>query len=261
MYKYLYLVLFFLLYHLQASQIIVNDINHALSKTEKNKLIKIMNKEIHFHKKHMYLPHQITYNLRLCNTEQLKKYKKLRSNLYGGIYSSKNNEAVIKKGSHFLRTTIHESNHYIIRLGFKHPPSWIDEGLAEYFETTYLSHGKVYVKVHPEDKKRLINWYKRGEIPPLASVLSWSRVFWNHLDSNTNRDFKSRKIAWGLIYFLMNTKEHRKALHNIIKALKKSNHENIVMVIQRNYKGGFSKFQKDFFSFLQKMPNRQRLDF
>ena len=254
-------IILFQLQNIDASTIKINDINNALNKSEISKLTMIMNKEINFHKQHMTLPHKITYNLRICNKAQLKKYKKLQSNLYLGIFNYATNEAIIKKGSHFFRTTVHESNHYIMRLGFKNPPNWIDEGLAEYFETAYISNGDVFVRIHADNRKRLQNWYKNGEIPPLASVLSWSSVFWRHLDSKASRDFKSRKIAWGLIYFLMNSKENRQSLHKIIKVLKNNHNKNIVMIIQSNYIGGFSKFQKDFFSFLQKMPNKQKLLF
>jgi hypothetical protein len=247
------LIILFQLQNIHAASIKINDINHALTKKETSILKTILNIEANFYNKFAHLPASATYNIRIAGKQQLKQYRILQSNSVSGIYSVAKKEAIIKKGRHMFRTMIHESNHFLISLRLKNIPTWVNEGLAEYFETTYISHNQAYAKVHHNDQKKLQQWHKTGQTPALASVLLWKGRSWYYLD------YKSRKFSWGLIYFLMSTENGKQLLSKIIRETKKHRNKSSIMIIQANYKGGFEAFQKDFYAFLYRMPSKHKI--
>jgi len=254
--------LFFYVY-LNASQININDINHVLSKEQTKLLTQIIQKEVSFHKKHMRLPPSITYNLRICKNNRSKtcqQYPSLRSNMFVGLYVYKKHEAIIKQSNSMFLTIIHESNHMLIHVGKStHIPSWINEGLSEYYETATMINGTLFATIQRQSLHKLKKWHRNDQLPPMASILAWKRNYWKSVDQDRNRDYKSRTISWGLVYFLMSSNHGKNLLHTIIKVLRKKKHENIVMIIQKHYHGGFSAFQKDFYTFLDHMPSKQKL--
>ncbi len=83
---------------------------------------------------------------------------------------------------------------------------------------------------------------------PLEKFLMQSRQEWNQLNKREN--YKGYTLAWSVIYFFMSKPNRREILSDIIKDLKDKK-GNSVEVIERNYKGGFDKFEKDWYSFYE----------
>ncbi|NIS08126.1 MAG: DUF1570 domain-containing protein, partial [Candidatus Dadabacteria bacterium] len=78
-------------------------------------------------------------------------YHKLygRTNTDAGIFSPKTGEALVngsKYRNKVIAISIHEASHALIQPAGYRIPSWVNEGIAEYFETIEFSQNQVLFK-------------------------------------------------------------------------------------------------------------------
>ncbi len=102
-------------------------------------------------------------------------------------------------------TLYHEYTHYVLRNNLPYLPQWIDEGLAEYFETFSIERNKArFGHVHRGWSRHLqsSNWM------PLEEVLEVTNRSAAYRDPVKTLDFRGQ--AWALVDFLFEREEGRR---------------------------------------------------
>ena len=93
-------------------------------------------------------------------------------------------------------------------------------------------------------------------MPPLADFLQMSNTEWSR--TNQGPDYLNSTLSWGLVYFLMSTKEGQDVLVQTIRKLR-SGRRSALQILQMNYDGGLTALEADFRRFIETMPAKQVL--
>ena len=238
----------------------VKDLNSTLSKDDISKLITVIDKVVVFHSAHVSIPKVFEIPVRLFESErEYKKYQEKiskTSRSRNGFYSSSKKEVVVNKNEYYFKTIIHEAQHFILRSGLKSPPKWINEGLSEFYETSYIYSDKVYVKEQSQKRKRLQQWLREKALLALSQFLVLSNNDWKK--QNEKPEFRCSTISWGLVYFLMSTPDGKNILSLVIKELREDSGRSLVL-LEEYYEGGVKTLERDFYEFINKMPSMQEI--
>lgn len=132
-----------------------------------------------------------------------------------GFYSSMVNEAFVYKNSDFMSICLHEASHCLMESNFKRPPRWLNEGMAEFFETLdYDANGNLY----SSSQEGRLNSIRSGIALKDDTRL---RTFFklNASDFYTEGLTDNYSTAYSIIYFLIKSK-NSEALKHIIELIK-----------------------------------------
>ncbi|MBF0730203.1 hypothetical protein [Bacteroides acidifaciens] len=165
-----------------------------------------------------------------------------------GIYSPKLQKAIIlgrEKGQErSLAIIYHELSHHFVRqiLG-KFPPSWLNEGLSEYFEHCKVTKKGLRHTFTEYEQGRIRTMYMLGEIDLLAFMNSGRGKF---MKRQATDEQYSYILAHALVTFWIE-KAPRDTMKKLIVSLQNKNDSSTVSErIDSVYLGGFQKFEKDF---------------
>ena len=114
---------------------------------------------------------------------------------------------VVDGGSGFspAPTLYHEYTHYVLRNNLPYLPQWIDEGLAEYFETFAIERNKArFGHVHRGWSRHL----QSSTWMPIEEVLEVTTRSEAYRDPSKTLDFRSQ--AWALVDFLFEREQGRR---------------------------------------------------
>jgi peptidase MA superfamily protein/uncharacterized protein DUF4124 len=164
-----------------------------------------------------------------------------------GFYTIASNEAVV----HYLpdnldatrSTAIHEVSHLITAGHLGPTPSWLTEGLAEYFENIDVrgQSGVVYPNGHH------LALLRQTQLPTLAEFVAQSDTEWRGADRGLNY-----AISWSLVYFLMDGDPGMHALKDVVAQA----HDNFCKpwsaadALAAAYPGGMARLEGDWQSWL-----------
>ena len=91
----------------------------------------------------------------------------------------------------------HEYVHSLLHVNFRWIPSWLDEGLAEFYGYTRFEGDKMYIGAPPRNRRRLDILYQKVT-PPIATFITTRRFYQrNHEDL-----YMSYAQGWALVHFL-----------------------------------------------------------
>ena len=165
-----------------------------------------------------------------------------------GVYSSKLQKAIIlgrEKGrERSLAIIYHELSHHFVRqiLG-RFPPSWLNEGLSEYFEHCKVTKKGLHHTFPEYEQGRIRTMYMLGEVDLPTFINSGHGKF---MKRQTTDEQYSYILAHALVTFWIETVP-RDILKSLIASLQNKNDSSTVSErIDRVYPGGFQKFEKDF---------------
>ncbi len=193
--------------------------------------------------------------------DSYKKYQKKVSKTArseAGFYSRRLREVVVwknKSTEKMLRTIHHESSHFILRDKIPKCPKWLNEGLAEFYETCTINGPSMIIK--PQDKKdaRTKRSVRDMSIMPLKEYLALSNKEWTKL--NRRAENPASTIAWSLVYFLMSSDTGIRAVRGVMHSLshEKSKTFSSVKAIDRAYPGGLVNLERDWHRWI---PQKRR---
>nr|WP_276902462.1 DUF1570 domain-containing protein [Pedobacter kyonggii] len=192
---------------LYAQYVDINLVNCKISETEQKKIEKLIAYERMFCNEIFETRENITAPVKINLYGKSKDYR-LAQKTYSapinsaGFYIATINEAFVYKSSDFISVALHEASHSIFQFNFKKSPKWLNEGLAEFFETLdFDSEGNLYsfpqsgrikrikAGIGSKDSERLKNFFK-----------IYSGSFYGHdIDDNYN-------TAYSVIYFFIKSK-------------------------------------------------------
>lgn len=129
-----------------------------------------------------------------------------------GFYRISNNEAFVLYTEPFIdnasETAFHELSHLITAQQLGPTPPWLNEGIAEHFETLRIRDDRTEFSRNREHLQLL---YRRGLVP-LEELVGLSRRDWTEEDAP--RRYAS---AWALIAFLQSSPEGDETLQAVIQ--------------------------------------------
>jgi len=233
-----------------AQYVEINTVNCKISDTEQKKIEKLIAYERMFCNEIFETSNNITVPVKINLYGKSKDYR-IEKNKYNapsptGFYIPAINEAFIMKGSDFIPVALHEASHSIFQFNYQKAPKWLNEGLAEFFETLdFDSEGNLYsypqsnriksikAGLDFKDTDRLKNFFK-----------IYDGTFYGHgVDDNYN-------TAYSVIYFFIKSKS-TKGLKNIIKLTAQG--YDTEKAIELTY-GSFSAFEASYKQFYKLHP-------
>lgn len=201
---------------LHAQYVEINLVNCKITDSEQKKIEKLIAYERMFCNEIFETSNNITVPVKINLYGKYKDYRveKIKYNAPSstGFYISTINEAFIVKGSDFIPVALHEASHSIFQFNYQKAPKWLNEGLAEFFETLdFDNEGNLYS--YPQSNR--IKSIKAGldfkDTDRLKTFFKiYDGAFYGHgVDDNYN-------TAYSMIYYFVKNKSTR-ALKNIIK--------------------------------------------
>ncbi len=171
----------------------------------------------------------------------------------GGVYFPNANEGLINGGGRSRRgafiSTVHETTHAILQKKVKYVPNWINEGMAEYFETLSVKKGTISIPPQNRRYNQLAEFSKSGGSVSLQRYFSQNSGPFARSGQVHNQ--ANRTIAWSVVHFLMSSESGQKSLFRIIKDLRQSGGRNSVEIIDKNYTGGIEGLERKWLKYLR----------
>jgi Protein of unknown function (DUF1570) len=152
-------------------------------------------------------------------------------------------ELVTYQDANLWRVLAHEGFHQFIgyELG-QQIPTWLNEGMAQYFETSFIT-GTHFNTGQVSRNKLMMAQYLilSKKAPPLAQLITWDRgTFY----ANANVAYP---ISWAFVYFLLNSNNDRYEqgeFHRYLQDLKVGKDD--IKSLQRRFGWDINRLQSDF---------------
>ncbi|MCF7907543.1 MAG: DUF1570 domain-containing protein [Candidatus Omnitrophica bacterium] len=172
-----------------------------------------------------------------------------------GFFTSKTNEAVTywrKNTVAMLALVFHEVSHALLHNVMHHQPSWIDEGIAEYFESSLVEGDSLIVvpsKTKDRTFKQRLRW---NSVMDLPSFLKMSDEEWSNYENLP--DNPARGLAWSIVYYLMESNLGRIVLKKTLHHLDKEGDQPRAsfQALDLYYPGGVRQLEKDWHEWISK---------
>jgi hypothetical protein len=128
-------------------------------------------------------------------------------------------------------------------------PIWLNEGLAQYFETSYIANGRLHTGGIPEIKLQVAQYLMRSrKAPALSELLTMDRATF-YADGQVNYP-----MGWALVYYLLNrdaasfkNSQFRRYLQDL-----KMNSDS-VSAFRRRFGRDSAQWQKDFEQYILRL--------
>jgi hypothetical protein len=171
--------------------------------------------------------------------------------LWAGYYDPRSREIVVGSGERYRTTLVHELTHFVVGTVFEDAPSWLHEGLAEYFETAASDGGTLVVADDLEQRRRLGAWLRGTRQPDARQLLALNS--WSFHDEDVKGGATIRALAWSVVAFLMSSPEGRQTLADYMLALKDQGGLNSLSAFDRCYRGGAAAFERDWLAYVERV--------
>lgn len=235
---------------LYAQYVEINPVNCKINDNEQKKIEKLIAYERMFCNEIFETSENVTVPVKINLYGKFKDYRvekaKYNAPSTTGFYIPTINEAFIMKGSNFIAVVLHEASHSIFQFNYQKAPKWLNEGLAEFFETLdFDSEGNLYS--YPQSDR--IKSIKAGlDFKDTDRLKTFFRIydgtFYGHgVDDNYN-------TAYSIIYYFVKNKRTA-ALKNIIKLTAQG--YDTEKAIEVTY-GSFNAFERSYKQFYNLHP-------
>lgn len=237
--------------------VVIEDLNRTLSPDDKAFLQAQLRWQMAFHRQYHTLPEPLPVKVRLWPTTAA--YRAYQADISKtsmsskGFYSGSRRELVINGEKPGYRNTLaHEAQHLLLRLHKARPKPWINEGLAEYFETLEVQNGeRAFSRAQPDRVMRLQAFARAGQLPPLPAFFDESKSDWREREQQT--PYVNQDTAWALVYFLMQQSRGREALLAVLTAAE-NNSESPSVAQRVDAVYPLATLRTDFAAFLENVP-------
>lgn len=159
------------------------------------------------------LDHEFEPTIRLFgNIEVYRNYQKTYSTSSSSkaFYSRSARECIVnadRPANEVAESVYHETCHAFYHAIVERPPPWIDEGLAEVFETMEITKNNSHINVQKWRVRRLRKLLDENALPSLAKSISYTNKEWSRLSKEGMQDV--RNISWALFHILLNSDSGR----------------------------------------------------
>ena len=173
---------------------------------------------------------------------------------YAGVFIPATNEVAVWKWAEneqqVAQTILHESSHVLLYQLSPSAPVWLQEGLAQYFQTLETQpDGRQRISALPDAQKRIQTWVEQQRLITLRQYLSLDDAQWRKMAHQLNAI--PYTVAWATTAFLMSKPVGRSILRQLLQDLEKNHQKPTLQRIDHLYPGGLSRLEYDFFRWAQ----------
>ena len=168
-----------------------------------------------------------------------------------GFYNARTNQITTwgMADGHLLRLITHEVSHAISASHGRFVPTWLNEGLAEYFEQIDVAGLGARVPVSDHWLHVLKRRQMHRQPPDLRLVLDAQHQDWYAANSH---DAISYATSWSLVWFLMDSQEGRALVRDLLARTHNPASINTSALISTRWPGGLAAFTEDWRKWLGK---------
>lgn len=172
-----------------------------------------------------------------------QKFKSAQRKLVGkiisesGLYAPLPKLVMVYKWPRYLATTYHEMSHAIFHHHARWRPTWIDEGIAEYFKTAAID-SLENVTIGPHIF-RLQEMRKFAADSGSFSILKTINA--SHRKFHSRKEMKHYTMSWGIVYYLRT--HHDELFSTILYRI--GTGRGSEKVIEEEYPGGVIQLERD----------------
>lgn len=165
-----------------------------------------------------------------------------------GFYRMRSNEALILYTPEYrngaLGNAFHEVSHLVTASHLGATPPWLNEGLAEYYETLDVVDNGVRFAHNPLH----IQLLRRQGPLTIVDLTALSRKEW--MQSDAQRRYAS---AWSFMAFMLQSQDGQRTLQRVVQQAyqQRCNARADLRETLRDYPGGLQSLQADWFSWLE----------
>lgn len=174
---------------------------------------------------------------------------------------SPSRKEVVMLGTEFTDATLsvlfHECSHAIFHMEVAHGPKWINEGLAEVFESSKAQRDKVKVGYDKEWTEIIKHKLREGSLLSFKEYLNISSNGWREESARVERSYYT--VAWSMMRFLVSSEQGIAALKNDINDIKLRKNppwwqkDRLVEIFAEHYPGGIDKLDADWRNWISKL--------
>ncbi len=124
-----------------------------------------------------------------------------------GFYYTSEDEIVVGPSSERFKTLVHEMNHFLVEKIVPNPPTWLNEGLSEFFEEASLDPEGLKIRLPAWRQRSLQRWKNGGQQPNLSGILQMTPQ--DVLAHGEVGSYLLRALAWSIVDFLTSTESGR----------------------------------------------------
>jgi len=161
----------------------------------------------------------------------------------GGYFDGRAKKIVMyrDKNNNFLSLCYHELSHLFIRKKMRSPPTWLNEGLACYFESMEISAKTIKIKKNSRYIARLKTLSANRDVS-IANFITWNNCKFVQMLSYDGYGYA---VAYGIVWLLFQTDEH------ILISMMRDMRDGLSSADAFNqyYPGGLVQFESDFFTY------------
>jgi hypothetical protein len=211
----------------------------ALSAPEKRKIEAVAHYEKDFFEAVFGAKKLAPIYISICGTRKIYKRKDPPRGS-AGFYSPRKKSIAVLYTTDFMSTCYHECSHALFHAFAKQRPTWLDEGIATYFEQAAVdSAGTVTIlssRSRFAEMKQIVT-EKHFSIVPLTG--------YSHKRFHRWREHRHYTLSWGIVYFLM--RQHRETFGTIVYRIGTGTPS--LKAINDEYDGGVPQLEKDLVAF------------
>lgn len=178
-----------------------------------------------------------------------------------GYYDPRYKETVVwqnKDAKTMLSIIFHESSHVMLGDQIPFVPSWLNEGLAVYFEGMNVIGSNKRIYLEKVRQQLCLYWLKKGFPIPLPEYLAMTRKEW--LDFRAKDSDAAYTIGYSLIYYMMATPKNQAILKELLQDFKKQGYRaDSIAVINKFYPGQIARLEENWIRWIPKAKKYRHL--
>jgi hypothetical protein len=182
--------------------------------------------------------------------EQHQKDKNYGHSTTRSHYSATRGE-VVMLGTEFKLATLgvlfHEASHAILAMKFKSAPNWINEGLAECFESIEVNNKKIHLRRNPLWLEKVKHKLREGSLQPIEQYLGVSNKQWR--ESSIRVENTHYMVAWSIMRSLLSSQQGIDTLRTVFSTMQSKGwwkEGQLVVIFADAYPGGTKKLDRDW---------------
>ncbi|WP_443938257.1 DUF1570 domain-containing protein [Pedobacter sp. MW01-1-1] len=226
---------------LQAQYVHIKTISCTIVEKEQKKIEKLITYQRMFYNEIFQTENNLFAPINITLYGKNKDFKAVKDSARvfkqaDGFYVPQTNQAYLLKNSNFTSVCLHETSHSLFHSNSAIAPKWLNEGLAEFFETFDL-----------DEKGALYSYPQSGRIKLIKEgiALNDTTRLRNFFKTNDGRFYKeditdNYSTAYSIVFFFIKSK-NSEALKNIIRLIKTGTSSEKAIAL--TYGGNFHTFE------------------
>ena len=159
-----------------------------------------------------------------------------------GVWNHGDEDAVVS-------TILHEASHVIVAQLSPYAPSWLQEGLAGYFQESEITDAGLRIPPPAPNLGMIRRWVDNGELITLRRYLGIDERSWREMAHNASAI--PYTVAWGMTHFLLSHEQGRNTLRRVLQDMEKIQRWPTLDDMNHYYPGGLTRMDFEFFKWAQ----------